>query len=96
MIKEGLLADFVIVENNPLKQEVREIKNNKVLTTIKEGKTVFNLLNLVGNDQDKHGCKSSAGYAWCTNTNQCERPWLLAKAQNFTNEPAAFTAFCKN
>ena len=96
MIKEGLLADFVIVENNPLKQEVREIKNNKVLTTIKEGKTVFNLLNLVGNDQDKHGCKSSAGYAWCTSTKQCQRPWLLAKEQNFANEPAAFTEFCKN
>ncbi|MCJ8318711.1 MAG: amidohydrolase [Colwellia sp.] len=41
MIKEGLLADFVIVKNNPLKQKLNDIKNNQVLTTIKEGKVVW-------------------------------------------------------
>ena len=55
MIKEGLLADFVIVENNPLKQSVDDIKNNKVLATIKEGKTVYRRQKLVGADSDSHG-----------------------------------------
>ena len=41
MIKEGLLADFVILEKNPLKQKVSEIKDNKVLATIKEGKLIY-------------------------------------------------------
>ena len=40
-IKVGLLADFVIIENNPLKQSVADIKNNTVIETIKEGKTVY-------------------------------------------------------
>lgn len=96
MLKVGLLADFVIIENNPLKQDITDIKNNKVLTTIKEGKTVFSRLKLVGNDSDLHGCKSSAGYSWCTSTNQCERPWLLAKEHHFANDAAAFSEFCKN
>ncbi len=41
MLKEGLLADFVIVENNPLTQDVLDLKNNKVLFTIKEGNVVY-------------------------------------------------------
>jgi predicted amidohydrolase YtcJ len=40
-IKEGLLADFVILKKNPLKQEIADLKNNEVITTIKEGKIVF-------------------------------------------------------
>ena len=36
-----MLADFVIIENNPLKQNVSEIKNNDVIETIKEGITVY-------------------------------------------------------
>ncbi|MBL0709665.1 MAG: amidohydrolase [Colwellia sp.] len=41
MLKKGLLADFVILKNNPLKQDVNHIKDNQVLTTIKEGKVVY-------------------------------------------------------
>jgi predicted amidohydrolase YtcJ len=41
MLKKGMLADFVILENNPLKQDINEIKDNQVLSTIKEGKIVF-------------------------------------------------------
>jgi len=41
MLKKGLLADFVILKNNPLKQDVNNIKDNQVLTTIKEGKVVY-------------------------------------------------------
>jgi len=41
-IKKGMLADFVILNTNPLKIEnVDDIKNVKVLETIKEGKTVY-------------------------------------------------------
>ncbi|MGL5815660.1 MAG: hypothetical protein ACRCYW_20385 [Aeromonas sp.] len=29
--------------------------------------------NLVGNDQDVHGCRASAGYQWSALTNQCVR-----------------------
>jgi hypothetical protein len=40
-IKEGMLADFVIIDNNPLKQNVSDIRNNDVVTTIKEGKVIY-------------------------------------------------------
>ncbi len=40
-IKEGMLADFVIIDNNPLKQKVSDIRNNDVVTTIKEGKVIY-------------------------------------------------------
>jgi len=40
-IKEGLLADFVILESNPLKQDVKYLRENKVIETIKEGQTVY-------------------------------------------------------
>lgn len=41
MIKEGLLADLVILSANPLKTEVSTLRDLKVLETIKEGNTVF-------------------------------------------------------
>ncbi|WP_417370916.1 amidohydrolase [Gelidibacter japonicus] len=40
-LSEGKLADFVILDKNPLKGEPMDIKNIQVLETIKEGKTVF-------------------------------------------------------
>ncbi len=41
-IKEGLLADFVILDNNPLKvTNVDKIKDVKVIETIKKGKTIY-------------------------------------------------------
>ena len=40
-IKEGLLADFVVLDKNPLKVDVDEIRNISIIETIKEGKTVF-------------------------------------------------------
>jgi predicted amidohydrolase YtcJ len=40
-IKQGMQANFVIIDNNPLKQGVSEIRNNDVVETIKEGKIVY-------------------------------------------------------
>ena len=40
-IKVGMLADFVVIDNNPLKQATAEIRNNDVFTTIKEGQVVY-------------------------------------------------------
>lgn len=50
----------------------------------------------VGSDRDAHGCIPSAGYAWCTATQSCQRPWELAREQQFVNTPSAFEAYCKN
>ncbi len=40
-IKLGMLADFVVIDNNPLKQATADIRNNDVVTTIKEGQVVY-------------------------------------------------------
>lgn len=49
-----------------------------------------------GSDRDEHGCIASAGYSWCTNTNQCERPWELAQKNGLDKSREAFNGFCKN
>ena len=40
-IKEGKLADLVILDKNPLKVESDDIRNIKVMETMKEGNTIF-------------------------------------------------------
>ena len=30
---------------------------------------------LIGNDEDEHGCKASAGYSWCEIKQKCLRNW---------------------
>lgn len=40
-LKEGKLADFVILDKNPLKIDPMELANLKVISTIKEGKTIY-------------------------------------------------------
>lgn len=51
---------------------------------------------MVGGDRDAHGCIASAGYAWCERTQQCERPWELAKAHGIANSAQAYEQFCRN
>lgn len=41
MIKEGYVADLIILDKNPLEIPVEEVKNIKVLETIKEGRSVY-------------------------------------------------------
>ena len=40
-IKEGKLADLIILDKNPIKVEKEKIKDIKVLETIKEGNTIY-------------------------------------------------------
>ena len=40
-IKQGLLADFVILDKNPLTTAVGDIRDIKVLETIKEGRSAW-------------------------------------------------------
>ncbi|AOJ36193.1 hypothetical protein [Burkholderia metallica] len=51
---------------------------------------------MVGGDRDEHGCIPSAGYAWCEQTQQCERPWELAKQKGFANSALGYEQFCRN
>lgn len=51
---------------------------------------------VVGGDRDAHSCIGSAGYAWCEQTQQCERPWELAKQKGFANSAQAYGQFCRN
>lgn len=50
----------------------------------------------VGADRDAHGCIPSAGYSWCEKTQQCERPWELAKKEGFENSQEGYDTFCGN
>ncbi|MBM6837893.1 amidohydrolase family protein, partial [Clostridium saudiense] len=40
-IEEGKIADFIIIDKNPLEINTSELKNIKILETIKEGKVIF-------------------------------------------------------
>lgn len=44
-IKEGKKADLIILDKNPLTEKKENIKNIKVLETIKDGATIYSLLN---------------------------------------------------
>ncbi|MCK5880825.1 MAG: amidohydrolase, partial [Sinobacterium sp.] len=95
-ISVGKEADFVILSDNPVKVEHSKIIDIKVLATINNGKYIYQAKPLMGADSDVHGCKSSAGYAWCNSTHQCERSWELAKNNKYKNTPESFKHFCKN
>ena len=40
-IKEGKIADLIVVDKNPLKVDRNELRNIKVLETIKDGQTIY-------------------------------------------------------
>jgi predicted amidohydrolase YtcJ len=40
-LKAGKLADFVILDRNPLKIDPMDLASLKVMSTIKEGKTIY-------------------------------------------------------
>ena len=42
-LEVGKLADLVILDKNPLKVPVEELKSIKIIETIKEGNTIFKL-----------------------------------------------------
>ncbi|OXG07148.1 metal-dependent hydrolase [Flavobacterium araucananum] len=42
-LKKGMLADLVILDDNPTKVDVMKIKDIKVLETIKEGKSIYKM-----------------------------------------------------
>jgi len=95
-IKKGKVANFTILEENPFKVDTMKIKDIKVAAVVHKGEMVLNKKKLVGSDKDAHGCIGSAGFKWCAKTNQCERPWELAKKEKFDNTAEAFKSFCGN
>ncbi|MCX9155589.1 hypothetical protein OPU71_05565 [Niveibacterium sp. 24ML] len=48
-----------------------------------------------GSDQDAHGCRGSAGYAWCAREAACVRPWELAKEKTLEPGAPAFEDYCR-
>lgn len=49
---------------------------------------------IVGGDRDVHGCIGSAGYSWWERSQQCERPWELARQQGFELSKENFDRHC--
>lgn len=95
-IKKGKQATFTLLEQNPFKIDPVKIKDIPVAGIVYKGRIILNKRKLTGADRDEHGCIGSAGYSWCASTNQCERPWELAKKNSFENNQEAFDKFCEN
>ena len=95
-IKVGKKANFTLLEENPFKVEPMHLKDIAVTGVVFKGKLKMRKPKLIGADKDAHGCIPSAGFKWCAKTNQCERPWELAKKEKFENKAEAFKSFCGN
>ena len=93
-IKKGKTANFTILKENPFKVKPMHIKDIAVDGVVYKGRYESNEAKLVGAGRDSHGCIGSAGYFWCAKTDQCERPWVLAKKQGFENTREAFNQYC--
>ncbi len=54
-------------------------QNDETIETVNQVKetptTEEQETTMVGNDEDEHGCKGSAGYQWCEQKQKCIRPW---------------------
>ncbi len=95
-IKEGKEATFTLLEQNPFKIAPEKLKDIPVVGIVYKGRMKLNKGKMLGDDHDAHGCIGSAGYSWCEKTQTCERPWQLAKENNFANTPEVFNTFCSN
>ncbi len=95
-IRKGKVANFTILAENPFKIDPMKIKDIPVYAVVHRGTMVRNQQTMAGADRDSHGCIGSAGYSWCERTQNCERPWELAKKENFANTTEAFDVFCNN
>ncbi len=95
-IKVGKEATFTILDQNPFKIDPVKIKDIPITGVVYKGRIILNKGKLLGGHHDAHGCIGSAGYSWCEKTQQCERPWELAKEKNFADTPRSFAAFCNN
>jgi hypothetical protein len=49
--------------------------NKEAVTVTPTGTENISTEQLVGNDEDEHGCKASAGYSWCEIKQKCLRTW---------------------
>lgn len=49
---------------------------------------------MVGDDRDRFGCVSSAGYQWCAAESACVRPWELAKQKGLSLENQSVHHYC--
>ncbi|MCJ8318709.1 MAG: amidohydrolase [Colwellia sp.] len=96
----GKTANFTLLQENPLKVKAMHIKDIAIAGVVYHGQLHWNKAPnkrpMVGDDQDQYGCKTSAGYSWCSTTKQCQRPWLLAEEKGFANTATAFTEYCQN
>ncbi len=63
------LKKSIIVSDNepPIQENIPDTNDYIPTTTAPE--------NIVGGDQDEHGCIGSAGYSWCEVKNKCLRVW---------------------
>jgi len=95
-IKVGKEATFTLLGQNPFKIPPEKLKDIPVVGVVYKGNIKLNKGKMVDNDCDAHTCISSAGYSWCEKTQQCERPWELAKKHGFENTAEAFATFCNN
>jgi len=95
-IKVGKEATFTLLGQNPFKIPPEKLKDIPVIGVIYKGNIKLNKGKMVDNDRDAHSCIGSAGYSWCEKTQQCERPWELAKKHGFENTPESFATFCNN
>lgn len=93
-IKVGKEATFTLLEQNPFKIAPEQLKDIPVVGVVYKGNIKLNPGKMVGTDRDSHGCIGSAGYTWCARTQNCERPWELARKKNFANTAEAFAGFC--
>ena len=95
-IKVGKEATFTLLEQNPFKITPEKLRDIPVVGIVYKGNLKLNKGKMVGSDHDSHGCIRSAGYSWCKKTQNCERPWKLAKKENFTSTLEGLNAFCNN